>query len=71
MLTPLAEISEPEFCALVHEAQKGNDQAIVTLLKLFEPTIEKLSWFIRMPQEDSKQCMRLGLLQMIQGNIFQ
>jgi len=69
MTTLLAQMPEQEFCALVHDAQNGNDQAIETLLELFEPNMEKLSWFIRMPREDSKQYMRLGLLQMIQGNL--
>ncbi|MGD8192180.1 helix-turn-helix domain-containing protein [Brevibacillus ginsengisoli] len=69
MMTRLAEIPEQEFCTLVHDAQRGNNQAIETLLELFEPNMEKLSWFIRMPREDSKQYMRLELLQMIQGNI--
>ncbi|MEJ8547350.1 helix-turn-helix domain-containing protein [Brevibacillus borstelensis] len=67
MMNDLQLITEPDFCKLVRDAQKGSDRAIQTLLELFEPDIERLSWFIRMPREDSKQYMRMELYSMIRN----
>ena len=53
------------FCKLVHDAQQGNREAQEALLTYLQPELEKMTWFIRMPAEDSLQSLHLAVLELI------
>lgn len=58
-------LPETQFYELMHAAQKGSSSALEDLIQLLEPEMKKLSWFIRMPQEDSLQTLKLLLVELI------
>ncbi|MDC0764935.1 helix-turn-helix domain-containing protein [Brevibacillus sp. AG] len=60
-------LSEIEFCKLVDDAQKGNPLAIEALIQHYEPDMKKMTWFIRMPHEDSMQSLKLMLVELLKS----
>lgn len=58
-------LEDDVFCKLVHDAQRGNREAQEALLKYLQPEQEKMTWFIRMPLEDSLQSLHLAVLELI------
>lgn len=70
MNSTAVSLSEQEISNLLNDAQNGDQQAIETLIHFFEPELKKLTWFIRMPQEDSLQSLKLALVEMIQKSLI-
>jgi|GEM_PF-4992257 hypothetical protein len=56
---------EDLFCVLVHDAQQGDLKAKEALLNYLEPELVRMTWFIRIPQEDSLQSLRVAVLELI------
>lgn len=59
--------SDGEVRELVQAAGRGDQEAMLRLLALFEADIDRLSRFMRMPREEARQALTLELLELILG----
>ncbi|BFH18391.1 hypothetical protein M5X00_00665 [Paenibacillus alvei] len=63
-------LSEDEFVGLLSLARQNNKEAIMKLFYYFEKDIIYLSKFIKMPNEDAIQSIKLELLQLIKYDSY-
>ncbi|MCE5168319.1 helix-turn-helix domain-containing protein [Paenibacillus profundus] len=63
-------LSEDEFVELLLLARQNNKEAITQLLYYFEKDIIYLSKFIKMPNEDAIQSIKLELLELIKYDSY-
>ncbi|GBG11027.1 hypothetical protein PAT3040_05806 [Paenibacillus agaridevorans] len=68
---PQVALTEDEFMSLVSQAQNQDPDAMLKLLEFFEPEMLWHTRFIRMPQEDALQHMRLALIELFHPIILQ
>ncbi|MEF3355811.1 MULTISPECIES: helix-turn-helix domain-containing protein [unclassified Paenibacillus] len=58
---------EEGLAQLLVKARSGEDKAILKILEIYHPEMEKLSKTIRMPKEDAMQSLRLELIEFIKN----
>lgn len=61
---PQVTLTEDEFMTLLGQARNHDPDAMLKLLEFFEPDMLLHTRFIRMPQEDALQHMRLALIEL-------
>ncbi|WP_090903825.1 MULTISPECIES: helix-turn-helix domain-containing protein [unclassified Paenibacillus] len=57
--------TKEDLTQLLFQARAGEEQAILKILELYHPEMEKLAETIRMPKEDTIQSLRLELIEFI------
>ncbi|MDN4616675.1 helix-turn-helix domain-containing protein [Paenibacillus sp. PsM32] len=62
--TPI-HLSEDELCQLIRQAATSDKNALQKVIDLFEQEMISLSRFIKMPQEDALQTLKLALIELI------
>lgn len=62
--TPI-HISEDELCQLISQAATSDKTALQKVINLFEQEMISLCRFIKMPQEDALQTLKLALIELI------
>ncbi|MFC7677677.1 hypothetical protein [Paenibacillus sp. GCM10028914] len=62
-----AIVTDREFIALLHAAQKNDPEAMLQLIDLFKEDIMRASQYIQLPQEDAVAEIVVELLEFIKG----
>lgn len=62
---PSPVMSEAEFAESLKQARQHDKDALLRLIRYFEPDIQYMCRFMLMPKEDAEQSLRLELIDLL------